>query len=160
MGFPNVQYVRHGVAEPIPAEVRAALRDRPAAMAVLEACNGVTFVPSAPMSEWGFSRSSCSIGYEESHGVVVQWADWLRRRLTVVGRLTSDGAWLCVDDEGGCFVIGGGDGECLRGPGGWADTVVALMNGELLRPVLTPGDESIFYGGQEYRAGDPFLYVP
>jgi hypothetical protein len=161
MGFPTVQILPHGVAVPIPAEVRAALRDRPAALAVLEACNGVTFVPSAPMSEWSFSRGSCSMGYEEPNDWVAMWADWLRRRLTVVGRLARDGAWLCVDEDGGCFVVSmHGEGACWRGPGSWADTVVAVMNGELLRPVLAPGEDSIVYGDREYRAGDPFLYVP
>lgn len=150
-----------GGAQPLTPEERLALQDFPLALRALESCNGAVFVPQGPEREWTHARPVVVMGFEEPDEQVQQWAVWLRRRLCVIGRLPKEYAWVCLDDEGGCFVVGFADLDlCLRGPGGWERTVMALVHGHWLRPVLAPGEDSIWYYERLVRRGDPDVFEP
>ena len=159
MPFDVMGHLRAHPAQPICTEHRRALANRATALAILEQCNGVVFEPSSAPLECG-SGSYC-MGYRDAGPLVEQWARWVRRRLTVVGLCAEDEDWFCVDDEGGCFLVGGHQSEaCHRGPGTWIETVAALMDGLRLRPVREPWTWSVVSYGETYRWWDRRLWRP
>lgn len=161
MGFDVRKYLSERNPVPLTQDDRRALEGRPLALRALEACNGVVFVPPGPVSEWRFRRERVVMGYDKPYEQVVQWSKWLRRSLCVIGSMPSNYAWICLDDDGACFVIGFAELDwCLKGPGGWEETLAALMDGCLLSPVLAPGEECIEYYGKVLRRGDPELWEP
>lgn len=107
--FDVMGHLRAHPAQPICIEHRRALANRATALAILEHCNGVVFEPRSAPLECG-SGSYC-MGYRDAGPLVEQWARWVRRRLTVVGLYAEDEEWFCVDDEGGCFLVGGHQSE-------------------------------------------------
>ena len=159
MPFDVMGHLRTHPAQPISTEDRRALAIRAAALAILEQCNGVVFRPDAKPLE--FASGAYCMGYQDAPSLVEKWSLWVRRRLTVVGLCEEDEDWFCVDDDGGCFLVGGHQSEvCMRGPGTWIDTVAALMDGVRLRPVLEPWTWSVVVYGETYRWRDPRVWRP
>lgn len=159
MPFDVMGYLRAHPAQPISTEHRRALANRPTALAILEQCNGVVFAPTAEPLEC--ASATYRMGYGDAGPLVQQWSRWIRRRLTVVGLCWEDEEWFCVDDYGGCFVVGGHQSEmCMRGPGTWIETIAALMDGVRLRPVLEPWTWSVVSYGETYRWWDRRVWRP